>query len=155
MSSLIFLLVWDPVLHTPYISAPNHHHLFATHVCPYHCSLCCCSTNVTSPITNHSLRSLLGNLSFTLMPHIHLTILISARWSATTFSFLTGQVSLPCNILFKNRTYSECDRDGIWTEGRPECRTLQACAIQQTQEWSELSAHTNNFTRLLFVLQLS
>jgi len=31
--------------------------------------------------------------------HIHLTILISARWSATTFSFLTGQVSLPCNML--------------------------------------------------------
>jgi len=29
----------------------------------------------------------------------HLTILISARWSATSFSFLTGQVSLPCNIL--------------------------------------------------------
>ena len=36
-------------------------------------------------------------LSFIL--HIHLTILISARWSATSFSFLTGQVSLPCNIL--------------------------------------------------------
>jgi len=33
------------------------------------------------------------------MPHIHLTILISALWSATSFSFLTGQVSLPCNIL--------------------------------------------------------
>jgi len=33
------------------------------------------------------------------MPHIYLTILISASWSATSFSFLTGQVSLPCNIL--------------------------------------------------------
>ena len=42
-----------------------------------------------------SLSSLLGSLSFSLTPHIHLTILISARWSATTFSFLTGQVSLP------------------------------------------------------------
>jgi len=38
-------------------------------------------------------------LSFSLMPHIHLTILISAHWSATSSSFLTGQVSLPCNIL--------------------------------------------------------
>jgi len=33
------------------------------------------------------------------MPHIHLTILISARWSATSMSFLMGQISLPCNIL--------------------------------------------------------
>ena len=39
--------------------------------------------------------SLFGSLSFTLTLHIHLTILISARWSATSFSFLTGQVSLP------------------------------------------------------------
>jgi len=31
--------------------------------------------------------------------HIHLTILIFGRWSATSFSFLTGQVSLPCSIL--------------------------------------------------------
>ena len=46
-----------------------------------------------------SLSSLLGSLSFSLTSHIHLTILISARWSATTFSFLTGQVSLPCNML--------------------------------------------------------
>jgi len=39
-----------------------------------------------------SLNSLLGTLSFTLTLHIHLTILISARRSATSFSFLTGQV---------------------------------------------------------------
>ena len=37
-----------------------------------------------------SLNSLLGTLSFTLTWHIHLTIFISARWSATSFSFLTG-----------------------------------------------------------------
>ena len=30
-SSLVFLLVLDPQLHTPYISSPNHHHLFAAH----------------------------------------------------------------------------------------------------------------------------
>ena len=34
------------------------------------------------------------------MSHIHLTFLIYAHWSDTSFSFLTGQVSLPCNILF-------------------------------------------------------
>ena len=50
-----------------------------------------------------SLSSLLGSLSFSLTPHIHLTILISARWSATTFSFLTGQVSLPCNVLLRTQ----------------------------------------------------
>ena len=35
--------------------------------------------------------------------HIHLTILISARWSATMFSFLTGQVPLPCNMLLRTQ----------------------------------------------------
>ena len=50
-----------------------------------------------------SLSSLLGSLSFSLTPHIHLTILISARWSVATFSFLTGQVSLPCNLLLRTQ----------------------------------------------------
>ena len=66
---------------------------------PYQRSLFCCNTNVMSSTSSLSLSSLLGSLSFSLTPHIHLTILISARWSATTFSFLTGQVSLPCNML--------------------------------------------------------
>ena len=57
------------------------------------------NTNAVSSIPNLSLSSLLGNLSFSLTPHIHLTILISARRSATSFSFLTGQVSLPRNML--------------------------------------------------------
>jgi len=30
-SSLVFLLVLDPLLHTPRISSPNHHHLFAAY----------------------------------------------------------------------------------------------------------------------------
>jgi len=67
--------------------------------CPYHRNLFCCSINIISSIPNLSLNSLLGTLSFTFTLHIHLTILISARWSATSFSFLTGQVSLPCSIL--------------------------------------------------------
>ena len=47
--------------------------------CSYYRNLFCCNTNVMPSIPNLSLSSLLGNLSFTLMPHIHLTILISAR----------------------------------------------------------------------------
>jgi len=67
--------------------------------CPYHRNLFCCSINIISSIPSLSLNSLLGTLPFTLTLHIHLTILISACWSATSFSFLTGQVLLPCSIL--------------------------------------------------------
>jgi len=67
--------------------------------CLYHRNLFCCSTEIMSSNPSHSLNPLLGTLSYSLMPHIHLTILISARWSATSFSFLTGQISLLCNIL--------------------------------------------------------
>jgi len=71
--------------------------------CPYHRNLFCCSISIISSIPSHSLNSLLGALSFTLTLHIHLTILISARWNATSFSFLTGQVSLPCSILLRTQ----------------------------------------------------
>ena len=47
--------------------------------CSHQRSLFCCNTNTMSSIPSLSLRSLLGNLSFSLMPHIHLTILISSR----------------------------------------------------------------------------
>ena len=67
--------------------------------CPYHRSLFCCSSKTISSMPSLSLNSLLGTLSSTLTSHIHLTILISAHCSATSFSFLTGQVSLPCRIL--------------------------------------------------------
>jgi len=71
--------------------------------CPYHHNLFCGSINIISSIPSLSLKSLLGTLSFTLTLHIHLTILISTRWSATSFSFLTGQVSLPCSILLRTQ----------------------------------------------------
>jgi len=58
---------------------------------PYNRNLCCCPSL--------SLNPLLGTVPCSLMLHIHLSILISAHWSATSFSFLTGQVSLSCNIL--------------------------------------------------------
>jgi len=63
--------------------------------CPYHCNQFCCSTKSILPNPSLSLNSSLGTLSFSLMTHIHLTILLYGHWSATWFSFLTGQVSLP------------------------------------------------------------
>jgi len=66
---------------------------------PYHRNLFCCSTEIMSSIPSLSLNPLLGTLSGSFTPHIHLTILISVRWIATSFSFFTSQISLPCNIL--------------------------------------------------------
>jgi len=63
--------------------------------CPYHRNLFCCSTEIISSNPSLSLNPLHGILYFTLTPHIHLTILICDRWSATSFSYLAGQVSLP------------------------------------------------------------
>jgi len=71
--------------------------------CPYHHNLFCCSTEIMSFNPSLSLNPLLGTLSCSLMPRIHLTFLISAHWSATSISFLTGQVSLPCNILLRTQ----------------------------------------------------
>ena len=71
-----FVLVLE--LHTPYISSPNHH-LFAAHA---HTNAAC---SAAKPMLCHlylyslSLSSLLGYLSFSLTPHIHLTTVISAR----------------------------------------------------------------------------
>ena len=46
--------------------------------CPYHRNLFCCSSDAMSTIPSLSLNSLFETLSFNFMPHIHLTILISA-----------------------------------------------------------------------------
>ena len=95
--SLVYLLAWHPPLHTRYISSPNHCLLFAAHahtiatrfaVVPRLCHLILVSLN-----------PLRGTLSCSLTVHIHLSILISAHWSASSFSFLMVQVSLPCNTL--------------------------------------------------------
>jgi len=56
--------------------------------CPYHRNLFCCITDIISTIPSLSLNSLLETLSFNLMPHIHLSILVSAVWSAISFSQL-------------------------------------------------------------------
>ena len=94
-SSLVYFLVWGSLLHTSYISSPNCH-LFAIHA---HTIAACFAVVPRLCHQACSFGSLLANLSFTLTPHIRLTILISARWSAISFSFLTGHVSLPCSML--------------------------------------------------------
>jgi len=42
--------------------------------CPYHCNMFCCSTEIMSSNPSLSLNFLVGILSCSLMPHIHLTI---------------------------------------------------------------------------------
>ena len=103
-SSLVYLLVWNPPLHTPYISSPGHCLLFARHA----------HTIINwLPATCFAVVPRLCHLflvSVSTLSHIHLTILISAQWqlpaevpSHFLFSFLTGQVSLPCNILLRTQ----------------------------------------------------
>jgi len=91
-SSFVYLLAWHPPLFTPYHFSLNHCLLFAAHtptiatcfaVVPRLCRL-----------------SLVFNPLLGLTPHIHLTILISACWSATSFSFLMpGLTSTQHNTL--------------------------------------------------------
>jgi len=65
---------------------------------PCHIKLFCCGTEIMSSNVSVSLNPLLGTLSCSLTPHIHLTILISARWSATSLLLLL--LLLPFNGLF-------------------------------------------------------
>jgi len=95
--SLVYLLAWHPPLHTPYIYSPNHCLFFATHA--HTIATCFAAVLKLCRLILVSLNPLLGAQSCSLTPYINLTTLISALWSATSFSFLTGQVSLPCNIL--------------------------------------------------------
>jgi len=59
--------------------------------CPYHRNHFCCSTKIISSNRSLPLNSLCATVSFTLSPHIHLIIIISAQWSATSFSFLRAR----------------------------------------------------------------
>jgi len=83
------------IIHTFFTQSLSSFH----NTCLYHHSLFCYNTENISSIPSLSVNPLHQSLSCSLMSLICLTIFISARWSATSFSFLTGQVSLPCNIL--------------------------------------------------------
>jgi len=71
--SLVGLFTWHPQLHTKYISSPNHCLPFAAHA---HTITTCFAMSSNPSL---SLNPLLGSPSCSLMPHIHLTILISAH----------------------------------------------------------------------------
>ena len=64
--------------------------------CPYQRSLFCCNTNAMSSIPSIylTLSSLLGSLSFSLMPHIHLTILCSLKCHHIFFPYRPGLTSM-------------------------------------------------------------
>jgi len=77
--SLVYLFSWHPPLHTPYISSPNHCLLFAT--CANTIATCFAVVSTIEIMSSNPslpLNSLLGTLSCSFTPHIHLTILISA-----------------------------------------------------------------------------
>jgi len=82
---------WQPLLHTPYISSPNHCLLFAAYA--HTIATCFAVVPRLSSNPSLSLNPLFGTQFCSLMPHIHLTILISGCWSATSFSFLMGHGS--------------------------------------------------------------
>jgi len=90
--SLVYFFSWHLPLLTQSLSS------FRS-TCPYHCNLFCCSMEIMSNFL--SLDPLLGTLSCSLTPHIHLTILISPHWSATSFSFLIGQVNTNLELVDK------------------------------------------------------
>ena len=81
--SLVYLLAWHPPLCTPFFYFTQPLSSFCS-TCPYHCSLFCCSTEIMSCNPSLSLNPLLGTLSCSWIPHIHVTVVISAWWSATS-----------------------------------------------------------------------
>jgi len=113
--------------------------------CPYQHNLPCCSTKIMSFNPSHCLNFLLGTLSFILKPHIHLTILISAHWSATSFSFLVGQVSLSCNILLHTQL--------LYTIRQHKPQALQKHYKIASFNWSCSSAKYCYFRKNTFHLQ--
>ena len=99
--SLVYLFAWHPPLHTPYIYSPNHCLLFATYARII--AACFAVVSRLCHLILVSLYPLLRILYCGFVRHIRLTILISAHWSATLFSFLMGHVSLPWNIVLRTQ----------------------------------------------------
>ena len=113
--------------HLPLGLAPSTSYsiLFYTQTSCSFYSTFCCSTEIMSSNPSLFLNPLLGIVSCSLMPHIHLTILISDRWSAAAFSFLMGQVSIPCNILLCTQLLYNLPFTHTHTQ--PFCGPLRFC----------------------------
>jgi len=70
LSTLVYLLVWNPLPHIPYISSVTQSVSSFHNTYPYHWNLFCCNINIISSIPSLSLNSLPGALSLTLTLHI-------------------------------------------------------------------------------------
>ena len=90
--NLLWSTSWSGILHSIPHSlrySPKDCVLFAAHA--YTIATCfAIVARLYHPILDSVSTHYLKLLSFTLMPHIHMTIFISARWRATSFSFVTG-----------------------------------------------------------------
>jgi len=84
-------LFWDPLLHTPYISSPNHHLLFSAHV--HTIAACFAVVPMLSHLFLISLSHLLTWKSVFYLNATHPS-------DHSHLCSLKCQVSLPCNILF-------------------------------------------------------
>ena len=93
MSSLVYLLVWSPPPHIPYISSPNQCLLFATHA--YIIATCFAVVSILYHLF----------LAFLSTPYLDVTLTLHIRPFSSLLAevpphfFLTGQVSLPCSII--------------------------------------------------------
>jgi len=98
---LLLGLDWSPPPHSPHISLPNQCLLFAKHA---HAIAACFA------VVPRLYHLFLISLSITWDFMFYLSVLISACWSTTLFSFLTGQVSLPCSIYYFAHNCSTASR---------------------------------------------
>jgi len=97
-----FLLAGHYPLRTPYISSPKHCLLFAVHADTIAmCFAVLTGTEIMLSDPSLSVNPLLGTLSRSLTPHIHLTIFISARWSVWLVVFSYYKKTVQCRCLFK------------------------------------------------------
>jgi len=73
---LVYLYAWHPPFHIPNISSSNHCLLFTAHA--HTIETCFAAVPRLCHLILVPLSALLGTLSCSLMPHIHLTILVSS-----------------------------------------------------------------------------
>ena len=111
-SSLVYLLVWSPPPHTPYISLPNQCLLFATHAQTI-ASCFCCSTKIISSIPNLS-QLFTPDFSFYLnithpSDHFHLC---SLKCHLVFFPDRPSLICAICRCADPNKTNPKgCNRD--------------------------------------------
>jgi len=124
-SSLAYLLVWNPPLQIPYISSPNHCPLFATHA---HTIVTCFA--VIPKLWYLFLVSF--STLYTEYTYRYLTILISAHWSAISFSFCKMVVCV-C-VMLGEEMY------GVWS-WRCQAKRMADCTTPVVKLTLTLTGH--------------